>query len=1029
MTGSPSAPGITDHLPLSIRAYAASEAKGRAAQQYKRAKRERRLPPASEWALVFDTETTTDAGQALRFGTYQVYKGGELYEAGIFYADVTADELAVLHAHAIAHGLRIITRDVFADEIFYGIGYKLRATIVGFNLPFDISRIAIDHDSARREMRGGFTFRISATDKWLPHVRVRHISQRASFIGFAGSMQQRQGRSDRKHGRKFPVRRGYFIDVKTLAGALFAQSFSLASLSAFLGIPNPKLDFDEFAGPITDEMVGYAVRDVQATWECYAELVERYAKLGLSGTPPEKIYSEASIGKGYLRAMGIRPWRECQPDFPPQMLGNILNAYYGGRSEVRIRRELRQVQLCDFLSMYPTVCTLMGLWRFVIADGMAWRDATAETRALLDRIDIDMLKSKTIWQQFPVLVRVKPDADIFPVRAHYGQSPQATIGANFLTADRGLWFTLPDCIASKLLTGKAPEILKAIVFSPGPAQPDLRPVQISGKTDYTVDPVADDFYRRIIELRQTVKARRDDGNGDTAALDTEQNALKIAANATSYGVFVEVNVEGQASKVPIAVHTSTCDPFSVRSPKVEVPGPYFHPLLATLITGAARLMLAITERLVSDHDLEWAFCDTDSMAIAKPDAMDDAEFRERVRRIVDWFAGLNPYSFGGSILKIEDVNFSIAKGNIPEPLYCWAVSAKRYALFNLDSEGRPVLRKASAHGLGHLYPPYGDDDPAPGMPAPQVPLSKIGAGFKLWQHDLWWQIISAALRGTPEQVNHGYHPALERPAASRYGATTPALLSWFKTFNADRPYRDQVKPFGFLLSLGASRLNLSERILDELTPRRRKKVKSSKPIAPFDRDIAAAAQSAFDRETREAISPEALRTYRQMLAQYHLQPEAKFLNGEHSARGTTLRRHVRMTMACHIGKESNDWERQAFLGLDEDTAIEYQTIDRDVLGDLRTFTAKAGITRAAKMLGTTVHRLRIMIAGGTSGDAQKRLRDISAQLPFATEQFDRQESDRQTQLSEWRQRVSQDGLRQMARRLGVDPSNFRRLLS
>jgi hypothetical protein len=31
---------------------------------------------------------------------------------------------------------------------------------------------------------------------------------------------------------------------------------------------------------------------------------------------------------------------------------------------------------CDFLSMYPTVCTLMRLWQFVIAKGITWREST-----------------------------------------------------------------------------------------------------------------------------------------------------------------------------------------------------------------------------------------------------------------------------------------------------------------------------------------------------------------------------------------------------------------------------------------------------------------------------------------------------------------------------------------------------------------------------------------------------------------------------------------------------------------------------
>ncbi|MEI0548594.1 hypothetical protein R1N68_28670, partial [Klebsiella sp. 72742] len=95
--------------------------------------------------------------------------------------------------------------------------------------------------------------------------------------------------------------------------------------------------------------------------------------------------------------------------------------------------------------------------------------------------------------------------------------------------------------------------------------------------------------------------------------------------------------------------------FSFQAEKQEMPGTFFHPLLATLINGAARLMLAITERLVTDAGLDWAFCDTDSMAIAKPDAMAAATFEEKAEAVVTWFSALNPYDFDASILKIEDV--------------------------------------------------------------------------------------------------------------------------------------------------------------------------------------------------------------------------------------------------------------------------------------------------------------------------------------------------------------------------------------
>ena len=120
-------------------------------------------------------------------------------------------------------------------------------------------------------------------------------------------------------------------------------------------------------------------------------------------------------------------------------------------------------------------------------------------------------------------------------------------------------------------------------------------------------------------------------------------------------------------------------------------------------------MLAITERLLLDEGLDWAFCDTDSMAFTPPVGMPQAEFRQRVERVGAWFEALNPYEKAGSILEFEDQNNDPVTGE-PRDLFCYAISAKRYALFNWGPDGKPVIRKASAHGLGHLLPPYGDDE-------------------------------------------------------------------------------------------------------------------------------------------------------------------------------------------------------------------------------------------------------------------------------------------------------------------------------
>ena len=209
-------------------------------------------------------------------------------------------------------------------------------------------------------------------------------------------------------------------------------------------------------------------------------------------------------------------------------------------------------------------------------------------------------------------------------------------------------------------------------------------------------------------------------------------------------------------------------------------------------------MLGIAGRLCVEKGLDWTFCDTDSMAIAKPDGMGQAEFLERAQSICEWFSSLNPYEKKGSIFKIEDANYQIAGDSVGsnlEPLFCYCISSKRYVLFNVGPSGEVIIRKASAHGLGHYLAPYEADDAPQSIPTPSVGLDKIGVDR--WHYDLWHEIIRAALDGHPDQVDLSYHSGLSKPAVSRYGATTPKLLGWFKQLNSGREYGDQVKPFNF----------------------------------------------------------------------------------------------------------------------------------------------------------------------------------------------------------------------------------------
>ena len=91
-------------------------------------------------------------------------------------------------------------------------------------------------------------------------------------------------------------------------------------------------------------------------------------------------------------------------------------------------------------------------------------------------------------------------------------------------------------------------------------------------------------------------------------------------------------------------------------------------------------------------------------------------------------------------------------------------------------------------------------------------------------------------------------------------------------------------------------------------------------IAPIRRT---ATEHCFDRDTGIEIPAGALKTYRTAIAQYHLRPEHKFLNGNYTDRGITKRRHVNLTAVRQIGKELNRWEEKFHLGSDEGAEINY----------------------------------------------------------------------------------------------------------
>ncbi len=152
-----------------------------------------------------------------------------------------------------------------------------------------------------------------------------------------------------------------------------------------------------------------------------------------------------------------------------------MSAYYGGRTECMMRKTPTKVSVLDFTSMYPTMTMLLRIWEFITANGIEIDDVTEEIQAVVDSINLSSLQNQKIWKQFVVLVQVRPDADILPVRMDYkGNNSPFNVGINYVTSIEPLWYALPDVIASKLLAGKSPKIIKTIRFIPTEKQTGLK---------------------------------------------------------------------------------------------------------------------------------------------------------------------------------------------------------------------------------------------------------------------------------------------------------------------------------------------------------------------------------------------------------------------------------------------------------------------------------------------------------------------------------------------------------------------------
>ena len=107
--------------------------------------------------------------------------------------------------------------------------------------------------------------------------------------------------------------------------------------------------------------------------------------------------------------MGIAPILRAATGFRKQYLGYAQSAFFGGRTSAHIRKVPVPVVYTDFLSMYPTVNALMGLWRYVVADEIAVVPGASLRRSLFSaQSPRKALFEPETWKSLPAFVRVIP---------------------------------------------------------------------------------------------------------------------------------------------------------------------------------------------------------------------------------------------------------------------------------------------------------------------------------------------------------------------------------------------------------------------------------------------------------------------------------------------------------------------------------------------------------------------------------------------------------------------------------------------
>ena len=810
-------------------------------------------------------------------------------------------------------------------KLFYRIAYEDRALVIGFNLAFDLTRLAADwHEVKKGNSVGGWhldlwTFTDPTTGKkrpsagWRPAIILKRIAPNVTFIEFTG----RRGGKDGTQGSRY---RGEFLDVLNLAHGLTGRHWTLAELwAAFTGeVRDKRIQPGRIAADNIDHRRA-ELREKVSLAETLLELFDRLHPVsrGARGRLSEtRLYSPGGLARAYLTAGGFSP-----PAVPKDRLGPCAAAFFGGWAEVQVRGRVPVVHV-DFRRQYQTVFLLQRMQELLAAEHLTFIEDTEAIRAFAERVTLDDLLRPETWLKLNALCWIKPAGEIIVGRWAFDDRPNTASLGRFSLAmaprysDEPVVVNLAEVITAKLLSGRPPEIVRAERIVPEGRQ-HLAKTRLFGGT--TFDPKKDQLFKVLVEEGE----RFSRGIGPYAQIPVPVRevilpSLKAIGNVGCFGALIETReadlLPGRREEVTLL---SDGEPLRAAVAHPEDPGPVACPPLSGLVTAGGRLLLAMVHQLVTERGGIVAACDTDGAHIVATAEGGTVCIESRgekfyeggpaepvhalswvdVEKISARFEGLNPFDrklLPGSPLRVQRINFDGSDSQIAlEGLF---ISAKRYSLSRPD--GSFADRKESI--LGMLSPP------SPG-----------------WINEAW-RTLSEMSEAGPLSPRPWFH----LPAVRSLAVTSPAFARQMRGTTTVQPWNS------FLAATAIGRKS------GEQAPRR------AVAVAPFERDpekwaalpwrFADSGELVpFDRRDNEGVRWR-LRMLRDFLTSYAQHPASEMLAPDGSrcgpfTRGVLRRRPMRDGERWLVLKEAavyGDDPRHAFTVPEPETVRRPEATDQ-----------------------------------------------------------------------------------------------------